>query len=278
MCMNTSVKLINLTEKYTALSEIWRQSFPEDADFTESFLKEAASHIECIAAFEKSEPVSAAYFLPATLCINDREWRARYVYGVGTLPAFRGKGYAGKVLEAAVQYIEADVFYLYPATSPLRAFYKKHGYKDAFTQETVCADSLLGKEELTIYETVPFDAQRYAALREQFLRESAVSYAAFPVQLLQVLLRHFSLIRFDGGAALLFETENTIYLPELLCDAESAHKLVCMLQHQFGDKKIIACIPGTKEASCMLLPITENAQRELRNIEKTPFFGAVFDI
>ncbi len=278
MCMNTSVKHVNLTEECAALSEIWRESFPEDADFAETFLKEAASQVECIAAFEQNIPVSAAYFLPATLCINGREWQARYVYGVGTLPAFRGKGYAGKVLEAAKQYISADVFYLYPATSHLRAFYKKHGYKDTFSRETVCGDSFRGKKELTVYETVPFDAQRYAVLRERFLRDTAVSCAAFPAQLLQVLLQHFSIIRFDGGAGLLFETENVVYLPELLCDVESANMLVCTLLHQCDDKKIIAHIPGTQEASCMLLPITEDAQRKLQDIEKTPFFGALFDI
>lgn len=276
--MDISVKLINLTEEYTSLLDIWKGSFPQDAAFGEFFLKKAAPQIECAAAFVDDQPVSSAFFLPAVLRVDGKEWKARYVYGVGTLPLYRGHGYASQVLNAAPDLIDADVFYLYPATPSLRSFYAKLNYRDFFSHDIKDAALLSATKMLKIHRVMPFDATLYEEKRKSFLEEQAVAYAVFPNAVLQVLLQHFSMIYFDGGVALLLETADTVYLPELLCDAATRDMLFYTLRVQYPSKRIVATVPGTETRSGMVLPISDHAVQYFKSVKNEPFFGTLFDM
>lgn len=275
--MDVPVKYINLTDYIHPLTKIWKESFPEDTDFALPFLENAAPYIECAAAFAEKTPVSAAYFLPAKLKINGKTWDARYVYGVGTLPTYRGKGYAAQLLKTAAKQTTADVFFLYPAASSLRTFYQKLGYRDFFTQNKGVS-TLVSSEKIKVSSVTPFNAAQYCVERKRFLADKPFSHAVFSADLLQILLQHFSQITFDNGTALFLETENNMYLPEILCDKENADKLLYTLGEKYPSKTIVASFPDEQVPSGMLLTVSDAAKKALKFTEKVPFFGTVFDI
>ncbi len=276
--MNTSVKLVDLTEEYDGLLEVWQQCFPDDAAFAPLFLKKAALHVQCVAAFVEGKLVSAAYFLPAELSIEGRKWRAQYVYGVGTLPAYRGRGYAAQVLNGACELVKADVFYLHPADAALHSFYEKLGYCDFLYHDTIIPQQESVECTPLSFSISPFCAELYCAVRKRYLSSSTVAYADFPAPLLQTLLQHFSVLKFEGGAALFFENDTTVFLPEILCDEKTTADLVCALQTEYASKKIVATVPGTNAANGMLLTLSDDAKVLLQRDGQLQFFGTMFDI
>lgn len=261
-----TVKLINLTEYYDQLLAIWCTCFPEDADFGETFLKEAAPLTKIFGVCEDNVLVSCAYCLPATFCDGEQRFTAYYIYGVGTLPTHRGKGYAKDVLAYIKQAASCDVLFLYPAKPSLRAFYQQLGYRSVLYR-TACtippSDAIPPKVVKT-----PFAAKAYTRKRTAFLSGKDVAYAVFDDAILQTLLSHAQVVSFDGGWALCITDDETVYFPEILCDELPARSLAA--------EKTIVYMAGTEQESGMLLPCSMRAEAYFQTRKKIPFFGTFF--
>ncbi len=277
--MDFSVKYINLTEYKQALLRLWNECFAEDRDFIAPFFVDTNLPVDCIAVLEDSVPVSAAYCFPAHFFVNGQELNARYIYGVGTAAAYRGRGFAATMLQTAAKQTDADLFFLYPANESLRSFYARIGYRDCLTQGKRQFLSPFNYDDLQSACTItPFDATVYSAKREAFLSAQTLSHASFPNAVLQILLRHAQYLQAGDSSALLIQTDNTVYLPEVLTDSQEYDAVCASVHHAFPSKNIVISDPTLLEKSAMILPISAIAKKCFDNITDTRFFGTVFDV
>ncbi len=272
---NIAVKQIDLTENFEQLLEIWCICFPEDADFGQIFLKQAAPNAKIFGVMQNGALLSCAYCLPSDLHVDNRQFSAYYVYGVGTLPMYRGKGYAKRLLEYIKSVLLADVLFLYPAKPSLRAFYEGLGYRSVLYR-TEQDETQLFNGEVPYCAVVPFDAQSYAIKRASFLATHAAAFSVFDTITHQTLLEHAQILTCEDNTALCIVEEDTVYVPELLCEETGVPALLAAVKQQFSGKRVVAYTAGTDTASGMLLPCSTKAKTYFKDKQCIPFFGTFF--
>ncbi len=270
-----SVKRISLTDDFQKVLEIWRACFPEDVEFAEDFLRYAAPEAEGFAVYEETVPVSMAFFLPASFRLEHGTLSAYYVYGVGTLPTHRGKGYAGILLNEAKSVLCCDLLFLYPAKPSLRSYYERLGYRAVLCRDTVTENAMFAKS-VPLPEEACFCASTYAEIRSRFLENAQCAYATYTDSMQQVMLGHAKMLTFDKGVALCIAEDKAVYLPEVLCDAAEIPAVIAAVKLRYPDKTVIAYTSGEQEATGMVLPCSKAAIEYFKNRENVPFFGSFF--
>ena len=273
--INITVKPINLTEHFEQLLAIWRACFPEDADFGTAFLKEVAPTTTVFGMLVNNTLVSCAYCLPTSLCDNKIQLSAYYVYGVGTLPSHRGKGYAKKMLAHIKDTLCADVLFLYPAKPSLRDFYTALGYRSLLCRTEVSIAPTVSKP-LPSFRVEPFDITMYEEKRTAFLENTSVLYATFGSVAMQTLLGHALLLLADTITAVCIVEDDMVIISEALCDAEQMPLLVTIAKQAFPQKNVVVYTTGTDKVSGMVLPLSDVAERYFDTQEVVPFFGTFF--
>jgi ribosomal protein S18 acetylase RimI-like enzyme len=109
---------------------------------------------------------------------DGRQVKAAYLYGVGTHPDHRGKGYAGQLLHYADFYLRGkrDCLLTVPADDPLHGFYQRFGFSEAFP---LLEGEVLPRAPVDGETSRPLSAAAYDALRERLLTgRGHVSYGA----------------------------------------------------------------------------------------------------
>lgn len=120
-----------------ALERIWLAAFPSDTPTDVAAFLTCFSPEQALVYTVDGQPVSMLFVLPVPLAPPDGgdPLSAGYVYAVATLPAWRGRGFAGSLLgEAARRAAKSGMsaLFLRPATESLREYYRRFGYRDAF--------------------------------------------------------------------------------------------------------------------------------------------------
>ncbi len=276
--METIVKPINLTVDKPALLQLWSAAFPEDGTFADLFFDKAFPPAAGWGCYVNDKPVSMAFLLPAELHIGENTLQAQYVYGVATLPAYRGRGCASVLMQALAEHAEADVLYLYPATEGAKRLYQKLGYRDVFRRKTVDFLSISPDFSLKTPRFSPFSAEKYAKLREKHCKNTAYFYADFPQNLLNLLLKNAALLEFDGGFALVQQDEKYAVLSEVVASDNDVPGLLSFVQDTWPDKLAQARLPGGDEGAGMLLPLTEKGHLLTDPFQSIAFSGPLFDL
>ncbi len=115
-----------------AYKPLFQQIFKEDPAFCDKIFSHRLDLV-----FDKREDGEIASFLfaiPFLARVKGKEYHAVYVYGVGTVPEFRGKGYMKEVFLKMEDFFgnDIDFYYLVPANETLFPMYEKLGYQTAF--------------------------------------------------------------------------------------------------------------------------------------------------
>lgn len=113
------------------LIELWNQCFGDDRQYIEFYLEHRFNTENMFVIYEENRPVSMASLLPIQVTTHGNKENARYVYAVGTLPAYRNRGYASKIIKHAAKRIKEPLI-LQPADRDLQEYYEKLGFVDAF--------------------------------------------------------------------------------------------------------------------------------------------------
>lgn len=153
------------------LKVLWETVFGDTRTVTDLFFENAFYPDGCFFAEKDGRAVSALYLLPVTL--DDK--KGFYLYAAATLPAYRGAGLMGALINEALQYAgtQADFVYLCPAEESLYDYYRRFGFTQTlyavFNNENdaspvVGADAMLEKT-LQLSDVPVFDkgVYRYAA-------------------------------------------------------------------------------------------------------------------
>lgn len=130
------------------LISIWQESFGDSKEYIQNFFEKNAGYTKVVMCEREGLIVSAAYLLPITyIQKNSTALDCYYLYAAATLPAYRGCGYFGHILQFVNEHIKEPVI-LVPASESLVDYYKGQGFMMWLTEKkaeidiaVVCKDA-----------------------------------------------------------------------------------------------------------------------------------------
>ncbi|MCI9272694.1 MAG: GNAT family N-acetyltransferase [Clostridiales bacterium] len=145
------------------LKALWLRCFDDIPEAVDLFLNTWFAPDACVQATEDGRVVSALFLLPARIQGDGRMDQAHYIYGAGTLPEYRGRGFMGKLLRfadgAAARFRGDRYSFLLPENPGLYEFYRGAGYREGFYTRMVQVDrsELISLARQGKYEALSLD-------------------------------------------------------------------------------------------------------------------------
>ena len=153
------------------IHKIWETCFGDEAELVDFYLDKRMTEDNMLLICQDGHAVSMASFLDMNIR-DGEEWKpAKYVYSVATLPEYRGRGYAGKILKKAEEIFNMPLV-LVPAEKELVGYYRKVGFTEAYPSERLLEKQdvpELFAAELNSYSVEEITAAEYKKIREQKL-------------------------------------------------------------------------------------------------------------
>lgn len=130
------------------ITNVWHSVFG-DTEEDILFFIENCENKKCLGLFEDEKLVSMLFLVDCTY----GSLNGKYIYAVATLVEYRGKGYAGVLVEYAKQFA-CDFLWLIPAGESLVDYYKRFGFDVKFYSDLNAenADTVLFNESKEIVE------------------------------------------------------------------------------------------------------------------------------
>ena len=128
--MNTEIRIAK-EQDIPALCDIWKSCFLDSEEYINYFYDENFERIESYILTVDKKPVSMVNMLPASFKNNNDFQPAKFIYAAGTLPAYRGKGYMGKIIRFTKSEAKKHEYALFlkPSSASLTEFYQSFGFK-----------------------------------------------------------------------------------------------------------------------------------------------------
>ena len=153
------------------IHKIWETCFGDEAELVDFYLDKRMTEDNMLLICQDGHAVSMASFLDMNIR-DGEEWKpAKYVYSVATLPEYRGRGYAAKILKKAEEIFNMPLV-LVPAEKELVGYYRKVGFTEAYPSERLLEKQdvpELSAAELNSYSVEEITAAEYKKIREQKL-------------------------------------------------------------------------------------------------------------
>ena len=137
------ISALQLSSEQREMRAMWHDIFGDDEVEIDAFL---VRHPEAVPMIQKEEGkvVSMLYVVPLQMW----EQRVAYIYAVATLPEYRGRGIASKLLGEALQYAEKsgafDCAVLIPSSTESKQLYERIGFEDVQKPVLFPANDYLG--------------------------------------------------------------------------------------------------------------------------------------
>lgn len=236
------------------IEKIWETCFGDDKEYIRYYMEHRMTEENMLIIREDQKAVSMASFLPVRYLCDGEYVDARYVYAVATLPEYRGRGLAKRILTFAHEHYQQPLI-LAPAEESLMRYYETLGFRKAFPdtraqmtdtltalayEENEDADTML--EPLAAAQlsaeplpAAPISAREYVQIRDEkcqregYVRwdEDAISYA---MELCE---------RYGGGAA---AVQNSKGGKDILMYEKDADTLQ-ILETSLGEEKLQELLP-----------------------------------
>ena len=146
--MNDGIRLAQ-KQDIPGLCEIWKQCFSDSEEYIRTFYRENFARITVIIYEADGKPVSMVNLIDALVVGRNTQQNAKYLYAVGTLKAYRSKGYMSAVLRHIVNQAEESgrALFLKPSSPSITEFYKPFGF---YTKTYVRSVSLTPDERRSL--------------------------------------------------------------------------------------------------------------------------------
>ena len=183
---------------------LWRACFPEDSEAYLRFLMAKKYDPALCRAFEEDgKLVALLHLLPLKLRVADREVDLPFVYGAGTLPAHRKRGYMRELLRETFRFERENgriAIALYPFQY---GFYRKAGFGlvDECAAMEMKAEDILSQSrfwEEQPHETAALSAADMLAVWAR----AGARFAVFPVRTADRCEARLAEWESDGGSSL----------------------------------------------------------------------------
>lgn len=142
--------MIRLAEKkdIPELKALWQEVFQEEKAYLDAFFIKLFKEENALIYEEDDQIVAALHMIPYTMMTDGVEHRLLYLYAIGTMPGYRGRGYAGAITREALRIAEDRGYsgaFLVPAEESLFRWYEGMGFETVFqkTQMRMDAEELL---------------------------------------------------------------------------------------------------------------------------------------
>lgn len=209
-----------------AIRDIWKKSFGDEDDDISFYLEQRMSDENMLIIKQDGKAVSMASFLPVQYLHEGEYLDARYVYAVATLPEYRRRGFARKILEFARELYEQPLL-LAPAEESLISYYEKIGFQSAFphTRQTLMGgvQALEAREqEESLYCIEDATAAEYTKIRDHKCEKEG--YVRWDEQAVQYAME---LCAGGGGRTVIVTREEDLSRDEQI---DEAHKDILMYE------------------------------------------------
>ncbi len=139
------------------LKAMWLNIFEDSEKFVEWNFKYNYKPQNVVLCEEEGEIVSSLHLISYDVKIKGKTYKAVYISAVATLKKVRGRGYASKILNFAIDEIKkrgADIAFLVPA---VEGFYEKFGFLKVLEKEELsfrkdAKDTEVTDNKNTVYE------------------------------------------------------------------------------------------------------------------------------
>jgi ribosomal protein S18 acetylase RimI-like enzyme len=186
-----------------AIFKIWLSCFTNDETYINNYLKYCFPYtITLLLGDKKQGDISVISILPSYFKHNSITYTGGYLYGVGTLPEFRGRSYSSLLLKEGLELIKKegyDYFLVKPATESLFSLYRRLGFnKDLFNKNTIIRPKKSHLEKRSIEELSTTDSALFHSIREDKLFNKSFLW---PNEVLSYTIREIT----ERGGFLLFD-------------------------------------------------------------------------
>jgi predicted acetyltransferase len=236
------------------LKHIWNVCFDDDEAYGNLYFSHAYSPENTLVHTVGGRAVAMLSLLPATLVTPAGERKARYVYAVATLPAFRGQGFSRQLAAQADAQMRAEgceLAIVVPASDALVGFYSRQGFAPAFFQRAVSfrtnrPDGFVPPEGISSDDTES-GIQKIVTWRERFFSTGGC-FVRWDAGLLSYAVRE---CRIAGGGAFYFSERDdegyiiveregdTVTVKETAASPTLAPRLPAFLRQRYADSKTI---------------------------------------
>lgn len=134
---------------------IYAQCFPEDSEGYRQYFLQSVSRDNVFAVYDGEKAISCGYLVPKKATVNGKDCTVAYFSAIGTLPQYRGKGAASRLI-ADMLAAASERGYPFAMLNPFDArFYERFG----FTAVTMPRDELLeGRDACAVRSLTASDA------------------------------------------------------------------------------------------------------------------------
>lgn len=262
------------------LKHIWKVCFGDSDIDTNRFFDAFFGDKSCVVLRCGGITVAAAHILHTFEFIGESgaaPLPCPYIYGVGVLPEYRGRGFGADITAAAsglCMEMGSDICVLVPAEEELFGFYgNKVGFKSFFS---VNEYSYTFPENAAAFDRI----QKISPHEYNTLREKALSHLPH-IRLSINACEYFAetggeLLRLTGSPEALAAVSSegdTLLIKELLCSPGHIESCVKALSGYYGTNKCVARTPGNMKPFGMIKQF-----RQMRALEiGGAYMGFAFD-
>ncbi|MDR1681120.1 MAG: GNAT family N-acetyltransferase [Prevotellaceae bacterium] len=241
------------------LKHIWEVCFDDSEAYTDLYFSHVYAPENTLVHTVAGRAVAMLSLLPATLVTPAGTRKARYVYAVATLPAFRGKGFSRQLLAQADARMRAEgceLAVVMPASDTLVGFYAQQGFVPAFSRRAVWLPLFPTHTGSTrsFLNGIPLgdtddELQMLAALRERFFTANGGCFVRWDTGILSYAIRE---CRLASGGAFYFpdcgagdgyiiveRRGDTVVVQEMAVAPSLAEHLPAFLQQRYADSEAI---------------------------------------
>lgn len=270
------------------LCAIWAAAFPEDPpEAAASFFERVFRPAECLTAVVDGSPVSMVFLLPSALRAAGRTYPLQYIYAAATLPAWRGRGIFGRLLEEALAVGARQgktASFLRPGEPSLADYYRRFGYRPFFTADVRIPRKDPAGRLPALRRAVP---EEYVRCREAFLLDRGIpAWVHWETRLVDyvagTLEAPLGLYVGRDGCALCDCREGALAVLELLCPPDRRAAWVCALEAAAGLSAGTVVSPVSPEGAGipfgMWRPLNAAGEELARRAEEwRPYMGLAMD-
>lgn len=279
--------VVNATpEMLPRMNELWNRYFGDSLEYSSFFFD---SHLMGKEVFENqyvymedNQLVSMLTVLEADLCEGEKKQRFWYVYAVVTDEAYRGRGFAGKVLSHVLKKAEEQgaAVGLVPANEGLYTFYGKAGFETFFYKQVTRfkLEKQPEKQDIQI-ELSHVEPAVYKELRDEAFEtktyvkwdEHAVAYA---LQENENLEGQAYICNSASDFLLVCPSEGELIVRETNLPADRLKDVCNVLAMQYACSSVSVCTPVTE---CDSTPIKHGMIYNYQGSQKSGYLGLALD-
>ena len=237
------------------IKALYQTIFGDSDSYTQCFFDTIFNEALCYLAYDGDDPVAMMLALPADLSMpGEQMMPVAYYYAIGTLPGYRGRGIATRLMDFAdrdqfMQGIPLSI--LRPAEPSLFDFYARRGYTTPFHVREVSPSprelSGIRPDKLT-----EVDADVFMLAREAAFRGAPYIFHWGEIDLHASVLLHRlgggQLLSFSDdacqGYAICYNREGTVHVSELICPVGEEARFARSLLYHYRANAITLWMPA----------------------------------